>query len=189
MVFEKTYFEDETIELSQYSSYESMEFINCKFISNSAIEISFRNSKFMECLFEKCNLSNSIFIGARLRDVKFIGCKVLGINWSQTGAFFDISFSESLMDLCVFQDLDLRSFQAINSSLCEADFSGCNLENAYLTGSSFRSATFNNCNLESADLRDAKDYFIDPMFNKVKKAKFSMPDAMSFFEALDITIE
>lgn len=44
-------------------------------------------------------------------------------------------------------------------------------------------------NLTKADLRQAKNYSIRPDSNKIKKAKFSLPEAMLLLYGLDIELE
>ena len=43
--------------------------------------------------------------------------------------------------------------------------------------------------MTKSDFRNATQYYIEPEFTKINKAKFSMPEAMSFFSAIDIVVE
>ncbi len=80
-------------------------------------------------------------------------------------------------DLCFakseFQDCDF--FEA---KLSSTDFSFCKL----------KGSLFENCDLTKADFRNATAYSIDPNQNKLIKAKFSMPEVLTFLEPLGIEI-
>jgi len=185
---ENDYFEDKDIDLSLFDHLEDREFINCNFDVFSHSEISFKNTKFIDCCFRKCDLSNTKMVGAVFRDTVFDHCKLLGINWSQVSAADDLKFSNSILDFCVFNNLELHRFEAIECRLKEADFSQCYLKKADFSGSELRGVNFNGCDLTEADFRGARNYFIDPNFSKIKKAKFDLPEATSFFKALGIDV-
>jgi fluoroquinolone resistance protein len=42
--------------------------------------------------------------------------------------------------------------------------------------------------LSGADLSQARNYMIDPGLNELKKAKFSLPEAMALLYNMDITL-
>ncbi len=79
-----------------------------------------------------------------------------------------------------------------------ASFKGSNLKENYFTGTSLISADFtdvdlsgtifHNCDLSKADFSSATQYDIDPQTNKIKKAKFSLPEAVGLLRAFDIII-
>lgn len=63
------------------------------------------------------------------------------------------------------------------------------LKGADFSGTDLKKSTFQDCDLSKADFRGAKNYFISTESNKIKKAKFSMPEAVSLLGNLDIMIE
>ncbi len=69
------------------------------------------------------------------------------------------------------------------------DFTEVDLSGADFKKSEFRETLFQQCNLEKADFTDARGYTIDPVSNKIKGARFSHPDVMSFLAYLGIEIE
>ena len=71
----------------------------------------------------------------------------------------------------------------------EVDFAETNFSETNLRGTDFTAARFANTNLTKADLRQAKNYSIRPDSNKIKKAKFSLPEAMLLLYGLDIELE
>lgn len=186
---ENNYFENEIIDLTVVDDFEGKEFVACDFKSLNLSEKSLKNTLFIECRFSKCDLSNALLQGVRFRDVSFVDCKIMGVNFSVVSLSEDLSFTDSMLDFSVFQGLDLRNFKAIDCSINDGDFAASNLEGAVFRGSRLRNTSFNECNLKKSDFTDASDYFIDPQFTRIEKAKFSMPDAMVFFEALDINVQ
>jgi uncharacterized protein YjbI with pentapeptide repeats len=67
----------------------------------------------------------------------------------------------------------------INTQLSNAIFDNCNLDNAI----------FNDSQLAGADFRSAYNYKIDPEYNPMKKAKFSVQGIVGLLEKYDIKIE
>lgn len=85
--------------------------------------------------------------------------------------------------------MDLRKSLMHNCVAREADFAETNFSEAKLCGTDLTAARFANTNLTKADLRQAKNYSIRPDSNKIKKAKFSLPEAMLLLYGLDIELE
>ncbi|MEK2646303.1 pentapeptide repeat-containing protein [Bdellovibrio sp. BCCA] len=71
----------------------------------------------------------------------------------------------------------------------KANFSGANLQKSSFQSSLLTGASFANANLEKADFRNAKNYFIDPRFVKMKEAQFSFPEAIVLLQALGVLVE
>ena len=69
------------------------------------------------------------------------------------------------------------------------DFSDCNLTEADFAGTDLESARFSNCDLTLANFKEARNYYIDIQHNKVKKTKFSLPEALRLLDAFDIEVE
>ena len=168
---------------------EDSEYVECSFNSCELSEAVFRSSKILESHFENCNLSNISVTNATFRDVKFKGCKVIGVNWSSIQAMSDVVFEDCILNLSVFQGLNLSGLVLKNCSIHEVDFSGSKLIKANFSSSSLTHSSFTDCSLEGADFRQATNYFIDPSFTNVKKAKFSMPEAMVLLKPLDIVLD
>ncbi|MBT3586318.1 MAG: pentapeptide repeat-containing protein [Halobacteriovoraceae bacterium] len=165
------------------------EFIGCTFTSLNFSEQDLAHSKFVECCFKKCNLSNVGIKGTTFRDVKFHDSKLVGINFADGATLFELKFEQCLLDLCVFQGVNSPNPVFNNCSLKEVDFSEAKLNGATFCGSNLVAAHFTNTDLSGADFRQAIKYSIDPTYSKIKKAKFSMPEAMGLLASLDITIE
>jgi fluoroquinolone resistance protein len=78
-------------------------------------------------------------------------------------------FTKSIVKECSFAEADLTS-----ASLKECDLAG---------------TVFNNTILDKADFSGASNYQIDIRTNRLKRAKFTLPEAIALLEMLDIEIE
>jgi uncharacterized protein YjbI with pentapeptide repeats len=93
------------------------------------------------------------------------------------------------MSNTVFSDLDFRRGIISSCRISESDFSACELGKADFSGSIFDRVMFHHCNLEKADFREAEGYSINPESNKIRSARFSLPEAQSFLGFLGIRLD
>jgi uncharacterized protein YjbI with pentapeptide repeats len=166
-----------------------VEFDSCDFRSCIFAKASLRKCRVLDCAFESCDFSLIKVANTRLRDVRFKDCKMIGINWAPTAGALDLAFEHCQLDYSIFAGLDLRRIKLIRCSARETDFSDSSLKEAVFTGTDFQGARFVNTDLTKADLRGATNYQIDPIANRLHRARFSMPEAVSLLRGLDISIE
>lgn len=168
---------------------EESVFDRCRFVKCNLGSASFRRCRFIDCIFEECDLSNLQVQGASFRDVAFRSCKAVGINWTNCSAIDRLTFDKTVLSYAIFGGLDLKKSLFKESVAREADFSDADLTESDCRGTDFKGARFANTNLTKADLRGARNYTIRVAENKVKKAKFSLPEATLLLYGLDIEIE
>jgi uncharacterized protein YjbI with pentapeptide repeats len=166
------------------SHFEHCAFLNCN-LSGSV----FKRCKFIDCVFDHCDLSNLQIHGATFRSCTFKDCKLVGINWANSTAVAHLGFERSVVSYAVFSGLDLRKSALKNCVAREADFADTNLSEVDCRGTDFAGARFSNTNLAKADFRGAINYAIRPDDNKLKKTKFSLPEATLLLHGLDIELE
>ena len=70
----------------------------------------------------------------------------------------------------------------------DVDFREADLSQADFAGTDLSDSLFLATDLTEADLSRACNYRIDPSQNAVKKAKFSLSEAMSLLYSLDIVL-
>jgi uncharacterized protein YjbI with pentapeptide repeats len=91
-----------TIEdFQEKSSYEACRFIGLDF---TAVKVS--QSKFLDCTFEECNLSNCSLVDTVLNGVSFYNCKLLGLHFEYANDF-GVSFEGSHLLSAHFERSDL----------------------------------------------------------------------------------
>jgi len=121
--------------------------------------------------------------------VTFNNSKAVGVNFSSCNGLSSLIFKACLLDYSIFQGVEIPSLKMENSSLKDTDLSESKLVNACFSGCNLQNAIFNSSDLSKADFRNAKNYYLDPQYTKIRNAKFSMPEAMSLLSALEIIVE
>jgi uncharacterized protein YjbI with pentapeptide repeats len=183
--------EEKIIKLENFSnkSLENHVFTGCKFFSCDFSECVLRNAKFCTSTFTNCNLSLVKLEGCRFQDVQFIDCKIAGAEFYKCEkTFFSPSFKNCSIQYCNFSDLNLKNISFAGSRLKESYFTNTCLNGADFTDADLSGTLFHNCDLCKADFSSAINYDIDLQANKIKKAKFSLPEAIRLLRRFDITI-
>jgi len=181
------YWEEEFIEYND-KNLDSIYFDNCIFIKCNFSKASFHDCKFTECTFINCDLSLCKLISSTFNDVTFDNCKLIGVSWSNCQEPFDVRFDSSNLSQNSFHLLDLRKMKFINSLIRDTGFEECNLEGAHFDKCNLEQTVFISNNLQKANFETSKNYLIDPKYNDIKKAQFSLPEALSFLSLLPIKI-
>lgn len=175
-----------------------------KFLHKDFTDCSFENCNFLECEFYKCSFTNCRFINCDLSvikvtnsqfsDVLFKNSKVIGVDWTKAGGtrssmIISINFLASTINYSSFFGLKLHKMQLIDCIAHEVDFTEADLTESICRKTDFFDSKFQHANLTKADFTDARNYVINPNGAIIKKAKFSLPEAMSLLRAFDIVIE
>jgi fluoroquinolone resistance protein len=191
MSFSKNYYYKETFtrETCLKESFKAIEFEECRFIGCSFIECKFQKWKFIESTFSECILSAVIPMENRFRDVKFSKCKVIGIDWTKTDELSDLDFSDCQINFSNFSMLILPKTRIVRCEAKEVDFTETDLSNGDFQNTDFEKSRFFKTNLFGANFKGAVNYYIDIKNNSIKKARFSLPEALSLLNSLDIIIE
>lgn len=165
--------------------YENCQFINCD-LSN----VDLSNFNFIECTFDSCNLSMCKLANTGIKEVTFNDCKMLGLHFQHCSEFlFEIEINNCQLNLSSFYRRKLKKTNFRNSILHEVDFVEADLTMAIFDHCDLQGALFERSILEKADFRTAKNYRIDPEINRIKKAKFSIPEVVGLLNKYDITIQ
>jgi fluoroquinolone resistance protein len=182
ITFEKKDFTQDALKKGEY---ESCIFKHCELSNTSLLDTAF-----VDCEFIDCNLSLAKLSGSLLRDVKFKGCKMLGLHF-ETCNQFGLSFTmeDCTVNHSSFYQTKLKKTIFKNVVMQEVDFTGCDLTASVFTNCDLLRATFDNTTLEKVDFRTAFNYSIDPERNRIKKAKFSVNGLHGLLAKYDITIE
>ncbi len=190
--------EDETIEHEgklfekiqwQEKEVSGRKFIDCTFRNCQLNGLIFSDCHFTDCKFEDCDLSLIKVKGSFFSHLQITRCKAIGIHWFDTGKPFSIGFTDSNISYSSFFGKPLKKTKFKNCVAKEVDFSECILTEADFSGTDLEGTRFSNTDLSLANFKEARNYFIDVQFNKVKKAKFSLPEALRLLDSFDIIIE
>jgi len=168
-------------------------FEDCKFVECVFESAELTNCIFSGCIFQECNLSlvqvtGTSFPSARFQNTKLIGVDWTRGNWSQNDFSQLDGFFDSVLSHSTFIGLKLKGIQIEDCVAHEVDFREADLSAVSFRGTDLAKSLFNNTNLTTADLSRARNYQIDPENNVLKKAKFSLPEAMGLLYSMDIEI-
>ena len=163
-------------------------FSDCVFRNCELTGVSFRFCKFSDCSFESCNLSLLKAPAALFSGVSFKTSKLVGVNWTEASwpkikLAVPVSFAGCMLNYSNFPGLSLAGTAMTGCTAKAADF-----READLTGTDLSGSLFSNTDLSGADLTGARNYTIRISGNKVKGARFSMPEAIDLLYCLDIKI-
>ncbi|HLO59898.1 MAG TPA: pentapeptide repeat-containing protein [Bacteroidales bacterium] len=166
--FEKIIFSEKPLKPGEY---EECTFDRCDFSNARLAEF-----RFIDCEFRDCNLSLVVLNNTTFRDVKFVGCKMLGLHFEDCDLLgFTVSFENCKLQNSTFFKVKMKKTVLKNCDLKETDFSEAEMSESIFDNCDLHRAVFDHTNLEKVDFRTAYNYTINPSQNRIKKARFSLP--------------
>ena len=168
----------------------SREYVSCAFDGGNFSQADCTGASFDACVFRGCNVSNPKLTNSRFLDCSFTSCKLLGMNFCDCDQLsFDLAIDDSRLSTCNFSGLKMK-----RSSFKSCVMEDCYFEDTFLvesdfTGTVFRSTLFHQCDLQKAVFTDAEGYAINPLTNKIRKAVFGLPGALSLLDYFDIVLK
>lgn len=170
-------------------NFSGKNFYRCRFEDCKLKELELKKVTFEKCEFLRCNLSMMKPTRSSFIDVSFKESKVIGVNWQSAATPIGIDFDNCLISYSNFFGLNLTKINILNSTSREADFAEANLSKSKLNGTDFKDSRFLRTNLTGANFEFASNYSIDLNNNKISKAIFSLPEAVSLLAFFDITLK
>jgi fluoroquinolone resistance protein len=148
-----------------------------------------QRGKIVDCVFEGC-LLNALDLTDTNLQAEFIDCKIQGINFfTAKRTFLSLKFERCLIRYSSFAELVLNAIHFEKCTLEHVDFADAKLAAAKFNGATFSECVFKNTDLSKADFREARGYDIDPTLNKIAKARFDLPEAVSLLSAFNIRLD
>ncbi len=191
-IMEQIYIQDKTFTSKDFTEnslmigeYENCIFSNCNFATSDLSAF-----KFIDCVFVGCNLSLATLIKTTFRDTKFKDCKMLRLHFDARKEFgLSFSFDNCQLNHSSFYKTKIKGPFFKNYVLHENDFTECDLSSCLFDNCDLAGATFDDTNLEKSDFTSAYHYSIDPVQNRIKKAKFSLAGVIGVLDKYDIKIK
>ena len=182
------YFSEQTFE--SHSIPIRGEYDRCFFKGLNFLDQDLSSYSFNDCTFHDCNFSMAKLINTAFRDVKFKGCKLMGLRFEDCNPFgLSFLFEDSTLNHATFFQVKMRKTVFKNSSLLEVDFSEADLAESIFHDCPLSLAVFNRTNLEKCDFRTAFGYSIDPETNRLKNARFSTSGISGLLDKYNLIIE
>ncbi|PHS10984.1 MAG: hypothetical protein COA88_01490 [Kordia sp.] len=186
-IIENTNFEKENysqIALAK-GEYDNCTFLNCVFSDSDLSNVSFTECKFQDCDLSNVNLKHTV-----LNDVHFLNCKLLGLQFNDCSDFlFSVSFNKCNLNLATFYQVKAKGTKFDTCILQKVDFTEADVTNSLFNNCDFKSAIFERTIVEKSDFRTSYNYAMDPENNKIKKAKFSMPEVLGLLSKYNIEVK
>lgn len=171
----------------------SKEFDDCTFERCNFSETIFKKCKFLNCTFIHCDMSlvkikYSSFVNTVFRD-----SKVIGVNWTEAlykdkERYSPLQFFNCIINHSTFIGLKLQKIRIKECVAKDVDFRDSDLSGADMSNSDFSDSLFVKTLLVKSDFTGSTNYNINATLNDIKKAKFSLPEAVSLLYGLDIII-
>ncbi|WP_291528337.1 pentapeptide repeat-containing protein [Bacteroides sp. UBA939] len=179
-VIEKVDFTNEELE----TNYYECTFDKCNFSGKTIGRVIFER-----CTFKECNLSLVKASNTSWLNVFFIDCKMTGINFSLSNRFgLSVEFRNSILSYALFTEMKLKDTCFTRCDLQNADFMETDLSGVKFTECDLAYASFHHTNLEKADFSTARNYALNPVANRLRKAKFSRYGLEGLLTGLGIEI-
>jgi uncharacterized protein YjbI with pentapeptide repeats len=160
-------------------TFEKCNFLDCKFYS----------TRFEKCTFTKCTINGVKFRNCIFDEADFKNSKIIATDFSEVKDFESVHFEDCILDYSSFYGVDARNLSIVNGKATEADFTEGKFKEASFERTDLEKAIFHNTDLTRASFKHAKNYTIDIKTNKLKKAKFSIPEVLTLLQTLDIEVE
>ena len=155
------------------------------------IEVVFATCRFLDCIFDGCTLSAVQLPGSSFPGARFIRSKVIGVDWSKAkrSNLGTLEFTECELNYSSFAQLSMKKLKLKQCRCREVDFVEADLTDGDFGGTDFEMSRFFKTNLTNVNFRKASHYSIDVRNNTIKKAQFSLPEAVSLLQSLDIVLD
>ncbi len=168
-------------------------FSDCSFTKCAFAGAVFRDGAFIDCLFRECDLSSIKVPDTNWVNCRFVGSKVIGVDWAEAGGAhsklpLSLAFEGCNVSYSSFFGLSVTGLVVERCIAYEVEFGEANLSDGVFTGTDFHGSTFHHTNLSRADFSGAKNYTIDPTANTVKRAIFSLPEAVSLLRGFEVIL-
>lgn len=165
--------------------FSDVTFTGCDLSNTVLFDCSFDG-----CRFVGCNLEMAKVAGTNFSQVIFEKCRLRGIQWENVGlSFHDINFVDSALDYSSFLGRRLDELVTFSGcSLKDVGFESASLKKSKLTSCDLADARFTDALLYQTDFSGSKNYSIDISSSNVKRAIFTLPEALQLFEQFNIEI-
>lgn len=163
--------------------FEDCVFEKCQFDAVAFHFCRFIQCTFVECLFISIKGPNSIWDEVAFRD-----CKLSVFDWTEAASVAGLKFERCKLDAVRFGYMDIRKIVIHDCVACEVDFTEANMSDADFSGTDLASSVFLHTNLTKANFVGARNYLIDVKENTLKKARFSLPEAISLLRSFEIEL-
>lgn len=190
---ETVYHSDKEFKNIDYSEKElrNREFLRCEFYNCNFYKSDLKTNDFEDCTFHNCDFTMANLTEVGLRNVIFKDCKLIGLDFSVCSKYmFSFKgFENCFLDYSTFYGKKLKKTPFTKCSFKETDFSEADFSECKFQKCDFAGAKFENTNLQKSDFITATNIAVDPEYNKIQKAKFSIFQLDGLLHKYNLTID
>jgi uncharacterized protein YjbI with pentapeptide repeats len=139
-----TRFENRTIKLET-----QIEFNGCSF-ERVVFSGDFRKTQFIDCIMDRCDLSNTDFEASRFHRVKISGSKGIGIRFAKAKWQY-VTIDDSVMTYGAFSDVDFQDVSLTKCDLSQSSFFTADLKRISLHQLNLSQTDFSDTPLSGLD--------------------------------------
>jgi uncharacterized protein YjbI with pentapeptide repeats len=165
------------------------EFLRCTFTSVQLPDADLRGARFDECLFNRCDLSRAGAAKVAARGVAFVGCRLMGVDFSDLRPTPSLVFEKCTLQYATFGPANLAGTRFIGCKLVEVNFFETRLTEADFTDSDLTGARFEGCDVRGAQFAGTRGFYIDPAKNLVTGARINAETAVTIAAALGLKVD
>ena len=169
---------------------EGKEFENCTFVSCDLAEARLSRCRFLGCELRSSELSLLKPAGSAFRDVRFVDCRLLGVDWTEVDAALGLrlAFERCVLDSSSFMALHLEELRMVDCTARELGFEGAVLTGATFSSTNLEGSRFHGTDLRGADLSDATGVAFDPSANRLGRTRLSLEGGLAVLGVAGIVI-
>ena len=173
---------------------EDAEFHGCTFVGSDFSDAIVTESRFVECRFERCDLSlwkpaNSVVGGCHFEDCRLLGVDWTLASWPRVALYEANTFLRCDLSMGTFADLDLGPTRFSECRLRELSFRFARMAGADLRGSDCLGTDFHGADLSGAALVGVAGLTVDPISSKLDGATVDAEGAIAILQSLGINLE
>jgi len=184
-------FEDEAftdLDLSR-ADVSNREFLRCTFTNVQLPDADLRGARFDECLFNLCDLSRARAANVAARGVAFVGCRLMGVDFSELRPTPSLMFEHCTLQYATFGPANLTATRFVSCKLVEVNFFETRLAEADFTDSDLTGARFEGCDVRAAQFARTRGFYIDPAKNVVRGARINVETAIMIATAFGLQVD
>jgi uncharacterized protein YjbI with pentapeptide repeats len=129
-------------------------FERCTFRKLVLQESIWTKARLHDCVFESCDLTRIKTTKLALRGVEFLGCRLMGVDWSDVAPNPAVSFEDSNLQFASFVKVNLTKTRFRRCKLVDVNFIESRLAEADFGHSDLSGSRFERCDLRKADFDD-----------------------------------
>lgn len=184
------FFENETFSDLDLQGFDlgHKEFYRCTFERCQLQESRWKGTKLEVCVFNGCDLTRIQVNQTALREVRFEGSKLMGVDWTGVSPNPELVFDGCVLRYASFVGHSLRKTPFLRCTAMEANFFDLDLTDADFSGTDLTGSNFRGCTLTRTDFSSAVGAFLDPARNRLKDTRVPVETAVLLAQSLGMRV-